>query len=161
MKTIKSISFLILLNFFISCSNDDGDIKSIENESVAKVENNKIQITANKIELLKRFEKLALEDSIDVKYTKLEVRKMDNGNYAMFAFSEDYLVKSALSLSLDGANLKVYSGGGTITCSTTSCSNNSGCTPVQKTTSIDGGGTTYWTCSTCSGTCTKTTSVSL
>lgn len=161
MKKIRTIAILFLLILFTYCTSDNGYIKSIENKNIAKIENNEVVLTADRMDLLDRLERMALEDNINVQYTHLEVRKMDNGNYALFAFSDDYLVKSAVSLMLDETNLRLYSGGGTITCSTTGCSSNAGCTPVQKTTFIDAHQTTYWTCSTCSSTCTKTTSVQL
>lgn len=156
MKILKTF-FIGLLILNISCSNDNGDIESINDSTIGKIENNEIIITANNADLLKRFDKLALKDNIKVNYKNLEIRKIENNEYALFAFTDDMLIKSAISLVIDGTNLKVDIGGGKITCSTNGCSSNAGCMPVKKPTTLDPE-VWYWTCTSCSSDCTKTTS---
>lgn len=158
-KIILSILTLTVF-LFVSCSKDNGDFESIENSAIASIKGNKIEFTAKVKDLAKRFTKTSLNEGISVEYTTLEIRQFEDGDYALFAFNNDYTVKSACSLVVAGDNLVIaVNGGGTITCTSTDCSNDAGCTPYQKT-DITGGGK-YWTCTACSGKCTKTTSKTL
>lgn len=164
MESIKKIFILATVLFFVSCSTDDGSFESMSNKVVGKIVNNEVMLTADKQDILGRFEKLALSHGVEVEYTHFEIRKLEDDNYAMFAFSKDYLVKSAVSLDLQGVNLKINNNltlsKGSITCTTKGCSSDSGCTPIQKPTEIDPN-VKYWTCTPCSADCTKSTSVQL
>ena len=155
---------LAIVLFFTSCSTDNGSFEDMDSTVVGKIMNNEIKLIADRQDILSRFEKLALSHGIKVEYTHIEIRKLEDNNYAMFAFSEDYLVKSAINLNLQGGNLRITRdlslGEGSITCKTSGCSSDAGCMPIKRSSTIDPN-TKYWTCTSCSADCTKTTSVKL
>lgn len=161
MKNIKRILVLGIALFLASCSTDDGSFDKMNNKKVGKIINDKVEITADRQDILSRFQNLALSHGVEVEYTHFEIRKLENNNYAMFAFSEDHLTKSAINLNLQGDELIVNPNSeGSITCKTNGCSSDHGCMPIQRSLSIDPS-TLYWTCSECSSDCTKTTNVKI
>jgi len=163
-KHFKILSLLLIVSLtFSSCSKEENDFESIKGTSVAELKNGKPVITVDKIDLLKRFEQLASIDNVNVKYEYLEIKELENDEYALFAFSKDYLIKSATLLELKGDELNVSTmNGGSVTCSTTGCSSTTGCLPIRATLTVHGGDDILvWVCTECSADCTRSATVNL
>ncbi len=130
---------------------------------IGKLIDNKPTITYNNNEILKYYSQLELLDDIKVDFTHIEIKPLNIKNegkfYGLFVYNKNKTIRSITVLELMNNVFRFYiaDNGGSITCTTTACSNNSGCTAIQKENSL---GIKYWTCSDCyDGKCTKTTTV--
>jgi hypothetical protein len=130
---------------------------------IGKLINNKPTITYNKNEIIKFYDQLALLDDINVEFTHCEIKSLNIKNekqyYGLFVYNKNETIRSITVLVLMNKAFGFYiaDNGGSITCTTTACSNNSGCTAVQKENDLE---IKYWTCSDCyDGKCSKSTTV--
>ena len=160
---LKLSGLMLLLLFTLSsCSKEETVFESIKGKVVAELKDDSPVIIVDKENLLIRFQELAKSDDIIVDYNRLDIREMENGTYAMFAFSEDNVTKSATTLSLSNNKLIVSNSlGGSITCVTQGFSTSTGYTPYQKAVITHEGSGIIWTCSEYSSDCRKTMSVNL
>lgn len=167
MKKARIIFTALLITLFLSsCEDNTSDqIEDISSVKIGELKNGNLTITYDQDNILEKYNKFSKKNGISTKFTYLEIQELDIESnkkyYGLFAYNKDESVRSVTLLSLKNNVLSFYriDDGATITCTTTACSNNSGCTPHQATNDL---GISYWTCTSCSdGTCTKTTTVNL
>ncbi|MEE9349728.1 MAG: hypothetical protein V3U80_06745 [Flavobacteriaceae bacterium] len=169
-NTIKNIYKLSLFSFitillFINCENESiNSFQDLSNVEIGSLKNGNAIITMDNERLLEEYNDFSIQQGLKTIYTHINIQPIEGLNevkyYALFAYNFDETVRSVTLLDLHNNMFKIhFDNGGSITCTTTDCSNNSGCTPFQDTNEA---GISYWTCSTClTGKCKKTTSVKL
>lgn len=175
MKLFNFSIVFLLATFIYSCSNSNeinkplnisNSAREIGDESnVGKIdENGQMVITAEKEEIINLFKELSKEQGLtNVSYDTIFINKgtIESNNeiyYGLYAMDKTGNLKSAIDLNLINNQFYINGKQGSISCSSNNCCS-SCCLPIQE--SIANSNVKYWTCTSCSTTCTKTASVTI
>jgi len=123
-------------------------------DKIGYIEKGNFVLSFDKENLLKEFSIIAKEQGLNLKYNRVEIANANPDEnkkfYGLFAYSEDGTTVTAIGLDLNNNVFTISMKGGTISCSSTSCTG-FGCS------AYDAG--QYWTCSSCTKPCNKVTTV--
>ncbi len=169
MKKIVLFIILILVGMsaIYSCKKDtqkNDEFKDLLSEKIGEFDkNNKPIITYDAETLLLKYNNYAIENDINTLFTKLRIQSFYNKgekHYMLCAYNKDSTQRIATLLEKREDDLFFYNINknnkaprATMSCHTKDCANDTGCTPINS-----GLG---WHCSSCSGDCTKITTIEL